>query len=1059
LENFDIMKLVPNSLVFGLLFAIAIGSTFSESIAQQSKPPQTKSDVYFADQIWPGNGEPIENGAMVVVDGIITAIGSRDEISIPSVATRHDFGSQVLIPGLVLPQTSLGGNQTEERTITPQIRALDGFDFFADRDTLIESGITTVQVSPARVRLMPGVGGVVKLAGDDLTDRILQEEESLQIVLTSASRQPPRIYEPAVGPVSEDRPISTTRPQVATLSASMATLRQIFRAATAGETEGDEILEAVASIIESKKPVRIAASTAPEIRGAISLAKEFDAKIILTDCEGLETFKGVFADWKKAVAGVVLTANVPGSISNPSLEQIETQKEPWTFARELLDAGIPVAIAPRQATSLTSSMFVAGQFMRDGLNHTELLSALTHASASMMGIDDHVGSLSTGKHADFVVLSGKPFGMHSRVRATFVAGEPLFERTISTATTVVSAGRIYVGDGKYLDDGQVVVKGHTVRGVGANVSAPAEANIRQFKDAVIVPGFVDMGTGLGLGGPLSGSTTLASKLGEQLYADDPAIEYARKKGITTALLSGSGSSATPVVAFKLGEDARVIGDPVAIKFRLSGSTSAAIASAEKQLAAGKKYVDSWKKYEKDLAEYKEKLKAEAAKPKPKTEATKDEKKDDSKKADPKKEEDKKDPEKEKDKDKPKPEEKDPDKKEVDKDKDKKKKKPLPDPITGTWDGEIDAERIPPRFRAFQWELELADDGTVTGTMTLMGRDAEISTASYDRESRELTVTLERGGRELSFSGELDTDGEYEGSVEFGPMGEVTVTASRTVDKSKKPEPEEDEKDEEEEKEDKPEKKDPDKDEEKDKDEKKEKPAEGDKDKDKDKDKEEAEKKKAEAKDADKKDEKPAEKKETKKPTLKEPKRPKKVDTLEPYKALFAKEIPAFVETRELFTIKEAAKLFSQKYNVRTIMVGADALAREPDALADYSVSVIAGPKLSVAVPKQLEATNLPQLLANQRLPFAFQSSGTTGAGQLPGAIQYSISRGLSTNDALSGLTSAPAKMLSDKMTFGSIAAGNDADLVVLSGPPFEFSTKILAVMIDGVWVYELKEEK
>ena len=156
-------------------------------------------------------------------------------------------------------------------------------------------------------------------------------------------------------------------------------------------------------------------------------------------------------------------------------------------------------------------------------------------------------------------------------------------------------------------------------------------------------------------------------------------------------------------------------------------------------------------------------------------------------------------------------------------------------------------------------------------------------------------------------------------------------------------------------------------------------------------------------------------------------------------------------------MKEAAKLFTQKYGIRTIIVGGDALAREPNALADYDVSVIAGPKLSITVPKQTEATNLPQLLANERLPFAFQSSGTTGSGQLPGAIQYSVSRGLSTNDALRGLTSSPAKMLSDKMTFGTIAAGNDADLVVLSGPPFEFSTKILAVMIDGAWVYERKD--
>ena len=1038
------MKLVPNSLVFGLLFVIAIGSTCSESFAQQ-----TKTDVYFAGQIWPGDGEAIDNAAMVVVDGVITSIGARDEISIPGVANKHDFGSQVLIPGLVLPQTSLGGTQTEERTITPQIRALDGFDFFADRDTLIESGITTVQVSPARVRLMPGVGGVVKLAGDDLTDRILQEEESLQIVLTSASRQPPRIYEPAVGPVSEDRPVSTTRPQVATLSASMAALRQIFKAAAAGDTKDDEIIEAVAGIIESKKPIRIAASTAPEIRGAVSLAKEFGVKIILTDCVGLEAFEGVFGEWKETVAGVVLTASVPGSISNPTLEQIELQKEPWTFARELIDAGIPVAIAPRQSTSLTSSMYVAGQFMRDGLSHSELLSALTHASASMMGVEEHVGSLAEGKHADFVVLSGKPFGMHSRVRATYVGGEALFERSMSPAATVVSAGRVYIGDGKYLDNGQVMVKGHTVRSVGANVSAPAEANIRQFKDAVIVPGFVDMGTGLGLGGPLTGNTTLSTKLGEQLYADDPAIQYARQNGITTALLSSNSGASSPVVAFKLGSDARVIGDPVAIKFRMSGSTSAAVAGAERQLAAGKKYVDSWKKYEKDLAAY-EKAKAEEAKSKPKTAAKKDDKKTETKKADAKKPAEKK--KTEKDKPKPKPDEKKDPEKDKDKDKDKKKKKkPLDDPITGTWEGEL--ERVPPQIKDVKFELELAEDGSVTGSLSMFRQEIEINSATYDRETREISITVDLRGREITVNGKINDDGEFEGSVQLGTR-EVTLTAKRTVDKSKKPEPEDD--DEKDEKKDKPEKKDP----EKDKDKKKEKPAEGDKDKDKDKEKKKEDEKKSDDKKDDKKEDKPAEKKEEKKkPALKAPKKPRKVEALEPYKALFAKEIPAFVATSELFTMKEAAKLFTEKYELRTVIVGGDALAREPDALADYDVSVIAGPRLSVAVPKQLERTNLPQLLANERLPFAFQSSGTTGSGQLPGAIQYSVSRGLSTIDALSGLTSAPAKMLSDKMTFGSIAAGNDADLVVLSGPPFEFSTKILAVMIDGEWVYERKEEK
>jgi imidazolonepropionase-like amidohydrolase len=36
---------------------------------------------------------------------------------------------------------------------------------------------------------------------------------------------------------------------------------------------------------------------------------------------------------------------------------------------------------------------------------------------------------------------------------------------------------------------------------------------------------------------------------------------------------------------------------------------------------------------------------------------------------------------------------------------------------------------------------------------------------------------------------------------------------------------------------------------------------------------------------------------------------------------------------------------------------------------------------------------------------------------------------------------------------GRVAAGYDADLVVLSGPPFDPSSQVLAVMIDGQWVY------
>lgn len=1011
------------------------------------------TDIYFAKEIWTGNGETIEDAAMVVVNGTVTAIGPRADISIPPTAVPHELKGQIIIPGLVAAQTTLSGALTEDRTLTPEIRAIDGFDFFEDRNELLKTGLTTVQISPGQARLMPGVGGVVQLAGEDMLERILSEQESLRIVLSESSRNPPRIYEPPVGPVSQDRPLETTRPQLATLSASLAGLRQIFKRASIDETyvsdpaEQDIVVETVAALIKSKTPIRISAKTAPEIRGAVGLAKEFKLPIILVDCVGLAPFEKAFEDWKPLVKGVVLAGQTPGQITNPSIEQIEKQKQPWEYARELIDAGIPVAIRTNTDADLANLMFVAGQFMQDDLTTAEVLAAVTFSSAKLMGVDDQVGSLEKGKRADFVILNDQPFKLHTRVEATYVSGVPTFERKRKNTTTVVKADRVYLGDGHFMEGASVVVKGKTVRGIGNNVSSPADAEHKSFDGGVIVPGYVDMGSGLGLGGPLRGTVTLQTKLGEQLYADDPAVEFARSHGITTALLGSASGNASPLVAFKLGTEARVISDPVAIRFKLDGDTAAQVASNEKTLKAGKAYADSWIKYEKELKEYEAKLKAQ-----PKTTAKAESKTE--------KEPAKTEPVKKPGESKPKTPEKDkpaPDKKDAEKDSDdkketKEKKKVLPDPITGTWEGQLDAERLPEQLRGVKFELVL-EGASVTGSVEMLRSNTDISAGSYNRDSRELSLTVTRRGTDLTLAGTVAQDGTFKATLELGRMGTINLTANRTVDKSKKPEPEVEK--ETPEKKDKPEEK---------KDDKKEKPAdkpkEGEDKKDSEKegesDKKEADKKEADKKDADKKTEaKPAEEK---KEELKPPKKPRLSEALEPYRALFAGKIPAFVESRDMNSIKATADLFSKKYGLRTVIVGADDLARDPALLAGYDVSICTGPKFSVTVDKN-PPTNMPQLLANERLPFGFQSEGTTGAGQLPSAVQFAVSQGLAPSDALQALTAGPAKMLSKDSNFGSLAPGKDADLVVLSGPPFEFSTKVLAVMIDGEWVYEREEQK
>jgi imidazolonepropionase-like amidohydrolase len=429
------------------------------------------------------------------------------------------------------------------------------------------------------------------------------------------------------------------------------------------------------------------------------------------------------------------------------------------------------------------------------------------------------------------------------------------------------------------------------------VSAPVDADVKNFANAVVVPGYVDLGTELGIGGTVTGSIALSTKLGKQLYADDPAIKFARRNGVTTVLLgSMSSSNGTPLVAFKLGDDVRVIADPVAIRFRVGDNVATSIESLNKALQSGKAYHDSFIKYEKDLAAYNKRKAEEASAAKEAAEA----------KA----------------------------KSEAD-----KAKKP----------GNDDEKK--------QDENGDAKDG-----------DKEKSTDKPVDEKKEKPAGEEGDNKD----GDKDADDEKDDKL---IDGDKTGESKKPVEK----------------KEDAP------------------------------------------------------------------PKEPKRNEALEPYRALFTGKIPALVEARKAPAIEQAVKLFVDEYKVRTVIVGADDLARFPNLLDGYQVGVCAGPEMTVTIDQQ--KTNLPQLLANERIKFGFQSKGTTGVGQLPDAIQYSVSKGLGVQDGLEALTSAPAQLLSDKMTFGSLSAGNDADLIVLSGPPFEHATQILAVMIDGAWVYDREEQK
>jgi imidazolonepropionase-like amidohydrolase len=471
-----------------------------------------------------------------------------------------------------------------------------------------------------------------------------------------------------------------------------------------------------------------------------------------------------------------------------------------------------------------------------------------------------------GKDADFVVLSGEPFATHTRVQAVYVNGLPAFTAKAERKATVLRAGRVYTGTGEVIPGGAVLVEEGTIRAVGRDVSAPPDAVLRRYDRAVVVPGFLDLATGLGVGGALNTPVALTTKLGERLVAGDAAVAVARQGGVTTVLLASTNAAPGPVVAFKLGDRPRVVQDPVAIHFSVSGNLTSQANSLRTTLQGARAYADSWTKYEAALADYEKKKKDydeyKAKQPKP-----------EEKKAD-----------------------------------------------------------TPPR------------------------KDEE--------KKSESTAKKDDGGK-------------------------PEEKKSDTPPKKEEPKPD------------------------------------------------------------------TSKKEELKAPEA--PEKPRVVETMEPYRALFAAKIPALVEAHRTDAMKLAIQIFRDEFNLRTVLLGADDAFRVGDLLAQKQVAVAVGPEIVRTVER--DPINLAQVLANRGVPFGYQSKATTGVKTLPLAVQYAVRQGLGIDDALAGLTGSPAKFLSVDKTIGTLAAGKDADLVVLSGPPFELSSRVLAVMIDGQWVYQEEDDR
>jgi imidazolonepropionase-like amidohydrolase len=87
--------------------------------------------------------------------------------------------------------------------------------------------------------------------------------------------------------------------------------------------------------------------------------------------------------------------------------------------------------------------------VRGGMSREGALAAVTLANARMLNLDSRIGTLERGKDADFVILSGDPLSVYTRVLETWVEGVKRFDLDDPDDRLVAEGGRgaLSAGDG------------------------------------------------------------------------------------------------------------------------------------------------------------------------------------------------------------------------------------------------------------------------------------------------------------------------------------------------------------------------------------------------------------------------------------------------------------------------------------------------------------------------------------------------------------------------------------------------------------------------------------
>jgi imidazolonepropionase-like amidohydrolase len=379
-------------------------------------------------RVVPINGDPVDDGTVLVADGKITAVGAG--LPVPDgVPVISAHGSWVL-PGFIEAHGHVGvheeaegwaGSDSNELTepVTAHVRALDAINpaDLGFRDA-VSGGVLAVNVNPGSGNPIGGQTAALKCWGRTADEMLLKAPAGMKSAL---GENPKRVYgERKQSPATRLGTAAVIRGALVDAANYLAKLEAEQRKPEDERKpiDRDLKLEALGCVLRKEIPWRQHCHRADDIATALRIAEEFGYQLVID--HGTEAH---------LLADILAAKDIPVIIGPlfTSRSKVELRNRSLDNPGKLAAAGVTIAITTdHPVVPINFLAHQAALSVKHGLDRDTALRALTINPARIIGIDDRLGSIEPGKDADLVVWSGDPLDVLSRVEHALIDGTEIY---------------------------------------------------------------------------------------------------------------------------------------------------------------------------------------------------------------------------------------------------------------------------------------------------------------------------------------------------------------------------------------------------------------------------------------------------------------------------------------------------------------------------------------------------------------------------------------------------------------------------------------------------------